>query len=273
MVNRRNYTEEAVEAARSVLLELVLILAEYQDDLVVVGGWVPELLIDQTKEKHVGSIDVDLAINHQNINDEVYKTIHDHLLSHGYTEGKQPFIFHRRVNNDIDVEIDFLSGEYGGTGKKHRTQRVQDMKPRKARGVDLAFEMTEKIVIRGTLPNGGEDSSEIQVASIAVFIVMKAFAMRGRLKEKDAWDIYYCISNYPGGIDELIEKLLPIVQKGLGEEALAILAEKFASPQAVGPTHVADFEAILDPEQRELIMRDAFERMNYILEKLRTGTS
>ena len=68
----------------------------------------------------------------------------EHLLSQGYVQGKQPFIFHRTVamgDREIIVQVDFLSGEYGGTGKSHRTQRVQDMRPRKARGVDLAFEM------------------------------------------------------------------------------------------------------------------------------------
>jgi hypothetical protein len=35
------------------------------------------------------------------------------------------------------VEVDLMSGEYGGTGKRHRTQRVQDVKPRKARGCDF----------------------------------------------------------------------------------------------------------------------------------------
>jgi len=33
---------------------------------------------------------------------------------------------------------------------------------------------------------------------------MKGMALDDRLKEKDAWDIYYCIQNYPGGLDHLI---------------------------------------------------------------------
>ena len=35
----RDYSADLVEAAHSVLLELVHLLGEYRDDLVVVGGW------------------------------------------------------------------------------------------------------------------------------------------------------------------------------------------------------------------------------------------
>jgi hypothetical protein len=36
------------------------------------------------------------------------------------------------------------------------------------------------------------------------FFVMKGMALHDRLKEKDAWDIYYCTKNYTGGIDKLV---------------------------------------------------------------------
>lgn len=34
-----DYTADAVEAARSVMLELVRLLGEYRDDMVIIGGW------------------------------------------------------------------------------------------------------------------------------------------------------------------------------------------------------------------------------------------
>ena len=45
VAKRSDYTSDAVEAARSVLLELSRLLGEYQKGIVIVGGWVPELLI------------------------------------------------------------------------------------------------------------------------------------------------------------------------------------------------------------------------------------
>ena len=42
---RLDYTAAAVDAAKSVLIELMHILGEYRDDMVLVGGWIPDLLI------------------------------------------------------------------------------------------------------------------------------------------------------------------------------------------------------------------------------------
>ena len=44
MVTKKDYDAMQVEAAHSVMLELVRLLGEYRNDIVVVGGWVPALL-------------------------------------------------------------------------------------------------------------------------------------------------------------------------------------------------------------------------------------
>ena len=41
----RDYSADQIAAPKSVLLELVGLLGEYRDDIVVVGGWVPELIL------------------------------------------------------------------------------------------------------------------------------------------------------------------------------------------------------------------------------------
>lgn len=271
MVSRRNYSAEIVEAARSVQLEVMRILGEYRDAIVIVGGWVPELLMPNAEEKHIGSSDVDLALNHRRISESGYKTILEHLISHGYERGEQPFTFERTAvigGQEILVEVHFLAGEYAGTGKRHRTQRVLDMQPRKARGVDLAFIMPRKITIRGSLPEGGDDVVEIQVASIPSFLVMKGMALKDRMKEKDAWDIYYCVRYYPAGGEALIKELRPMLGNNLVQEALRNIAEKFSAPSAIGPIHVVNFEEIEDVPERELIQRDVYERINHLLAAL-----
>jgi len=269
MVNRRDYTKDAVEAARSVLLEVVRLLGEYSDDIVIVGGWVPELLIPQAR--HVGSMDVDLALNHRTLTESGYKTILELLQSRGYQQGKQPFIFHRTVTvrgREIRVQVDFLAGEYAGTGRSRRTQRVLDMRPRKARGVDLAFDAPNYVTIHDHLPDGGDDRAVVQVASIPIFLVMKGMSMKNRLKEKDAWDIYFCLRNYPGGMGALVDEFRPLLGIRLVREGLRNIAEKFSSPRAVGPVHVANFEELSDPQAREILQRDAFERVQFLLGEL-----
>ena len=268
MVTKHDYNARQVAAAKSVLLELMLLLGEYRDHLVLVGGWVPEFLITQPSTPHIGSIDVDLAVDHRAITETGYRTIRQLLLDRGYEQDvEQPFIF-RREANSITVEVDLLAGEYGGTGKSRRHQKILDTHLRKARGCDIAFDNPEIIQIEGELPNGGHDTVSIRIASIEAFLCMKGMALDGRLKEKDAWDIYYCVREFPGGMDALVRRLRPGVEHGLVSEALGKIVLHFASPEHRGPRHVADFEEVSDPETRDVIQRDAYERVHYVLEQL-----
>jgi hypothetical protein len=98
---------------------------------------------------------------------------------------------------------------------------------------------------------------------------MKGMAIASRLMEKDAWDIYYCLRYYPGGIQKLTREFQPILKNKLTSEALDNIAQKFASPEHVGPKHVADFEEATDPETRALLQRDAYERVHDLLAKVR----
>ncbi len=271
MVTQRDYTEELVRAARSVLVELVHLLGEYWKNIVLVGGWVPDLLLTRKESPHIGSIDVDLALNHLELRDEGYKSIQSLLVERGYVQGKQPFIFHRKLmveGNEITVQVDLLSGEYQGTGEGHRHQRIQGGLARKTRGCDLVFDNPVVVTIEGELPGGARDTVKVRVASIVPFLVMKGMALDERLKEKDAWDIYYCIQNYPGGLDHLIEEFRPHLEHGLVREGLDKIAKHFASEKHVGPGFVADFEEIADPEERAIRERDAYEKVRYLLRKL-----
>jgi hypothetical protein len=271
-VTYRDYSGDLVDAARSVLLELVRLLGEYRDDIVVVGGWVPQLILPQIPKQHVGSIDVDLALNHRHLQEAGYSTIQSLLLRRGYeADLRQPFIFHRTVmvrGSPIKVEVDFLAGEYEGTGPRHRTQPVHEGRARKARGCDVAFDLFVETEISGVLPEGGQDQARVRVSSIVAFLVMKGMALHDRLKEKDAWDIYFTLTNYPGGLDVLAREIEPHAGQGLVREGLQKIAEKFASPDHAGPKFVADFEEIQDEEDRAILMRDAFEKADYLLRRI-----
>jgi len=271
MVTRTDYNELAVKAAYSVLIEIVRILGEYKDNIVLIGGWVPQFLFQNTSEWHIGSIDVDLALDHRRISGEVYKGIHDLLLDRGYKQGKQPVIFCRTVNiggADVNVQVDLLSGEYEGTGRSHRHQKVQEICARKVRGCDLAFDDPVEVTVEGILPGGAKDSATIRVASIVPFLVMKAIVLDDRMKEKDAYDIYYCLKQYSDRLDEVVSDFRQHLKNSLIQEGLAKLAKNFASEEHTGPKFVTAFEEITDEDDRIQMERDAFERVNYLLREL-----
>ncbi|MFQ5752723.1 MAG: hypothetical protein ACE5HI_12065 [bacterium] len=270
VTTKMDYPELAVKAAETVMLELMRILGEYRDNIVIIGGMVPRYLIPEADEPHIGTTDVDLALDHRHLSEEGYRTIHELLTGHDYVQDTdQPFIYRRQISiddNKITVQVDLLSGEYGGTGKSRRTQKVQDVRPRKARGADLVFDHPENIEITGILPGGGKDKAIVKISGIIPFIIMKAMAMRDRLKEKDPYDIYYCLQYYPGGPQKIAELLAPVINNKLVQEALAILAEKFESPKHVGPVHIAEFMEIDDSDDKERVQRDAYERVRSILD-------
>lgn len=265
-----DYPPDAVEAAKSVLVELVHILGEYRDDMVVVGGWVPPLLMPDSSG-HVGSTDVDVALNHLAENDEAYSRISESLKARGYEQDdRQPFIWYRRVvinGEPVVVEVDFVAGEYGGRGKKRRTQQVQDLKPRKARGADLVFADPVEREVEGRLPGGALDTAVVKVASVVPFIVMKSAALDSRIKEKDAYDIWFTLSNYPGGVAAIAVEFEAVIDHGLVVEAVDVLEAKYASPNHFGPTSVAVFLE-LEGDEAELVKRDAYERVQALLSSL-----
>lgn len=133
MANIEDYDEYSVGNCYSVLLELLTILGEYRDNLVLVGGWVAKLTLDKAEEQHIGTTDIDLVVDFQNIEDTAYETIVKLLQERGYRQdGNQPYKFFRELDDGVEVEIDFLAGEYGGTGRGRRHQRAQDLMARKA---------------------------------------------------------------------------------------------------------------------------------------------
>ena len=52
------------------------------------------------------------------------------------------------------------------------------------------------------------------------------------------------------------------------KEGLEKIKDKFASEKHIGPKFVADFEELDDPEEREILERDAYEKVTYLLENL-----
>ena len=83
-------------ASRSVLIEVANVLGAFRDQLVVIGGWVPDLWYPGCG--HTGSLDVDFAVSPQALAGNVYGTILKRLLDAGYTHRIDPTRFERSVS-------------------------------------------------------------------------------------------------------------------------------------------------------------------------------
>jgi len=161
-----------------------------------------------------------------------------------------------------------LAGEYGGTGRGRRHQKIQEARARKARGCDLVFDSYAEVELKGELPSGAENKVKVKVANIGPFLVTKGMALWTRIKEKDAFDIYFCIKNFPGGIETLAEKIESILKNKLAREGLGKIKAKFDTTNSIGPNFVADFLEISNPEEREILKREAFELVTLLMDKI-----
>ncbi len=261
-----DYSKGQIEAAHRVLVELVNLFSEYKDETRIVGGWVPDLMFPE--RGHVGSVDVDILINHLTLKDAGYQNMAKLLLRNGYREHPEKyFSFVRSVEIDgitYDVDIDVMAGMYGGTPEKKRSQHVQGVKALKATGGNFAFEFeAQEIKVESKRPDGAVDVVKVNVIAVVPYLVMKTAAL-GRGKAKDAYDIYFLIKNYSGGVHELAKlfsgvKSLKIVQ-GMKEK----LSDKFASVNHAGPVDVALFMEAQE-EEAEIIRRDAFEQIHALI--------
>ena len=110
-----DYTRRQVDAAHRVLIDVGQVLASFKDCMVVVGGWIPDLLITDSDEPHSGSIDVDIALDAAKLNNGRYADLLKLLLdTRRYKPGAKSF----QLVTDVDlkdghpavqVEVEFLA--------------------------------------------------------------------------------------------------------------------------------------------------------------------
>ncbi len=263
------YAPRQVEAARRVIIELWQILGAYREAMVLVGGWVPELLLPGAKPPHTGSIDVDLLLNPESLREGRYGDLLRAIEARGYRRTK-PFRFAKDVVVDdgepITVEVDFLVPK--GSLRQPRSRVAPGFRAIEVEGAALAIESVENSSLDGAMPGGARNRVEIRLASVEALLVMKAFGLRGRLKEKDAYDIVFCLQNCAGGTKAVADRLRPFTGRPEVREAMRILAVHFASPDHTGARSVAAFLDPASPDERAFAARDAFERVQALLREL-----
>lgn len=265
-----DYTKGQKQAAYNILGEIVNLLNEYADDILLIGGWVPSLLFEG--KEHIGSIDVDLLLNQVKIeNTDKYENIRKILIKSGYVKSPNHYFKYVKTveiqGQQYDVDVDFLCGKYGGKDGKE-SKHVDGIKALKTSGGNFAFEVPSKdIRIEYERTDGAKDFSHINVVSIVPYFVLKTNAL-GRGKAKDAYDIYFCISNYNGSIDDLVNEFLPYKEHALIKDMCKKLSEKFYSINHAGPNDIVNFLSENNEEERARIKQDAYQKINYLINKL-----
>lgn len=242
-----DYDDRTTAAVRSVLVEIGQILGGYRGKFAVIGGAVPWLLLNQSEMPHVGTMDVDLGLDAESLGDGEYARLVESLLGQGYRqqENLRRFQLVRTVpakdsGSDINVVVDFLMPRDANIAK-NTPPLIADFAVQRADGADLALRFYQLVAIDGEMPGGGVNNVRIAVASIPALLAMKGYAIANRLKQKDAYDIYFSVRNFPGGIEPLAEATRPLLEVETARIGYLHISQKFRAPEDFGPMRVKQF--------------------------------
>jgi hypothetical protein len=270
---RGDYSDRQVEAARRVLVDLGQVLAAFADCMVVVGGWTPDLLLPQADEPHVGSIDVDLALDAAKLNEGRYAELLKLLLdTRRYRQGLKDFQLIVDVDLDdgdkpVQVEVEFLAPTEVKL-KRNKPKLLPGFRVLQADGCSVAFQAPVLLNLDGRNVRGAANRVSLRVASLPDFLVMKCYALGGRDKPKDAYDLCYCLDNAPGGIEPLAAAWKSREAEKEVARSVEILREKFASVGSFGPQQLVEFHAVTEQQSRDMTARRAFELVQKFLRLL-----
>ena len=243
----RDYDDRTTAAVKSVLIEIGQILGSFQGKFAVVGGAVPWLLLREADMPHSGTMDVDLGLDPSALGDGQYVRLVEALQTHGYhqRDNLRRFQLVRAVTardggSDIDVVVDFLMPRDAKIAR-NKPPILSGFAVQRADGAELALRFHQMVAIEGDMPAGGSNRVHIAVASIPALLAMKGYAIENRLKRKDAYDIYYSVRNFPGGIDDLVKATGPLLNVESARKGYLLIAGKFRSIEDFGPTSVREF--------------------------------
>lgn len=226
-------------------------LGDLLDEMVVVGGLVPYLPIDQENlpsglEPHVGTMDLDMGLALAILNCERYRELGRRLRDAGF----EPDINDQGIRRlqtwtagaPRPVTVDFLIppievNDRGGTLRRFESDLAAIVTP----GLELAFEDRRWIEMSGRTPSGAWVTREIPVCGPGAFTVLKALAFGNRAENKDAYDLFYVWGGV--GVPDVAGSLVPFQPNSYIDDALSVIGRDFCHHDGLGPVGTARFIA------------------------------
>lgn len=267
------YGSRQSEAARRVLIDVGQVLASFSDCLVVVGGWTPDLLFQdagEAEEPHIGSLDVDLALDAARLQDGRYAELLQLLLdTKRYRPGAKPFQLVVEVDlgdggRPVQVDLEFLAPKNVSLGK-NRPKLLEGFRVLQVEAMNEAFRSPVTVRLEGHNVRGARNTVTLQVASLSDFMVMKAHAIGLRDKPKDVYDLCFCLDRLAGDLEPVAADWRGRMRERNVAEAVRILKEKFSGVDAFGPQQLVEFHASPDLEAGAMHARRSYELVRKLL--------
>lgn len=245
------YESQQLELVKATCLYVATKLGDMMDDLVIVGGLVPSLLIDQealpsSVAPHVGTMDLDVGLQIALLDEGRYRQLTERLRDAGLamdtTAAGTPTRQRWAITSGGKVTVDFLIQP---SREEDKGGKLRDIEPDFAAiiapGLRCAFRDRQQVTLRGKTLFGEKATRDIWVSGAGAYVVLKALAFDSRGENKDAYDLYYVVRNYGAGLIEVAAKLRPLLDDPEARRALTVLRRDFTELDAVGPMRVAAF--------------------------------
>ncbi len=241
------YAAEEFEQVTAACLTVAVTLGAYLDDICIVGGLVPALLIDTTRptddndERHPGTNDLDVGLALAVLDDMRCAEISARLRAEGFepdTNDASNSTVQRWKLGDLKVTIDFLMPPAPDQGDRMRVQHLEgDFGALITPGLQLAFAERVDIRLDGRTLSGEHVRRTVPVCGPAAFIVLKALAFGDRGEPKDAYDLLYVLRHTPGGPAAVADRLASHanVDREVVASGLALLAVTSSGSTAWDP--------------------------------------
>ena len=245
------YKSEQVDLVRATCLYVATKLGDLMDDLVIIGGLVPSLIVEQTAlpdgaDAHVGTMDLDVGLQLALLDEGRYRKLTERLRDAGFemdkNDDRNPARQRWTITGAGTVTVDFLippsrEGDRGG--------RLRDIEPDFAAiiapGLMCAFRDQQTVTLDGRTLFDEKANRDVRACGAGAYVVLKALAFDSRGENKDAYDLFYVIRNYGTGVGDVVAKLAPLLDDDEARKAVHILRRDFTDLESVGPRRVAEF--------------------------------
>ena len=246
---RDGYGIEQVASVHRTCLYMATKLGDLLDEIIVVGGLVPYLLIDQKNlpsglDPHVGTMNLDMGLALAILNRERYRELGRRLRDAGFKpavndQGNKRLQTWTAVTPH-PVTVDFLiplveERDKGGELRHFESDLAAIITP----GLELAFKDRRWKELSGRLPSGAWATLKIPVCGPGAFTVLKALAFGSRGQNKDAYDLFYVWRGV--GVRDIAESLVPLMPDTCIDNALSVIERDFCRHDGLGPVATAQF--------------------------------
>ena len=236
------YDPRAVAQTHPAFLTVWSALGGYHDDLVLLGGLVPQYICKHPAGRAAlprpATLDVDLGVSLGATMGQ-YGTLSTDLRAQGFRlSEKQRGRFEKECGG-FTLHVDFLV-EDGGSPRG--TRIVDDAPASVMPGVVRALATARQISIAGTDLFGARQKVMARVCDAGAFIVLKLRAFLHRQQGKDVFDLLYTMLHYDGGTQAAVKSFAREARAGNpafadARIALETLFADEASPAAIKAAH------------------------------------